>query len=79
MRRKASLVLLACAVFCAAPAPLVRWYAFPRLARIPANQYQDMVLPQGRRGGREEGRAGRNCAAAPCSAVAPRSPRSPGT
>ncbi|MFJ9866494.1 DUF3068 domain-containing protein [Streptomyces sp. NPDC101165] len=44
MRRKASLVLLACAVFFAALSPLLRWYAFPRLARIPANQYQDMVL-----------------------------------
>lgn len=44
MRRKASLVLPACAVFCAALAPLSRWYAFPRLARIPANQYQAMVL-----------------------------------
>ncbi|MFI1764930.1 DUF3068 domain-containing protein [Streptomyces sp. NPDC020800] len=44
MRRKASLVLLACAVFFAALSPLMRWYAFPRLARIPANQYQDMVL-----------------------------------
>ncbi|MEU0006220.1 DUF3068 domain-containing protein [Streptomyces sp. NPDC006314] len=44
MRRKASLFLLACAVFCAALSPLLRWYAFPRLARIPANQYQDMVL-----------------------------------
>ncbi|GAB1335057.1 hypothetical protein ACE1SV_16470 [Streptomyces sp. E-15] len=44
MRRKASLVLLACAVFCAALFPLLRWYAFPCLARIPPNQYQDMVL-----------------------------------
>ncbi|MFI5682698.1 DUF3068 domain-containing protein [Streptomyces sp. NPDC051636] len=44
MRRKAGLVLLACAVCCAALSPLLRWYAFPRLARIPANQYQDMVL-----------------------------------
>ncbi|MFI1361543.1 DUF3068 domain-containing protein [Streptomyces griseochromogenes] len=44
MRRKASLVLLACAVFFAALSPLMRWYAFPRLARIPANQYQDMVV-----------------------------------
>ncbi|MFE9447630.1 DUF3068 domain-containing protein [Streptomyces sp. NPDC006739] len=44
MRRKASLVLLACAVFCAALSPLLRWYAFPRLARIPAGQYQAMVL-----------------------------------
>lgn len=44
MRRKASLVLLACAVFFAALSPLLRWYAFPRVARIPGNQYQDMVL-----------------------------------
>ncbi|MER5514900.1 DUF3068 domain-containing protein [Streptomyces sp. NPDC002763] len=44
MRRKTSLVLLACAVFFAALSPLLRWYAFPRLAKIPANQYQDMVL-----------------------------------
>jgi hypothetical protein len=44
MRRKASLVLLAFAVLCAALSPLLRWYAFPRLAKIPAGQYQDMVL-----------------------------------
>ncbi|MFJ9727255.1 DUF3068 domain-containing protein [Streptomyces sp. NPDC101209] len=44
MRRKASLVLLAFAVFFAALSPLLRWYAFPRLAKIPAGQYQDMVL-----------------------------------
>ncbi|GAA0484783.1 DUF3068 domain-containing protein [Streptomyces olivaceiscleroticus] len=44
MRRKASLVLLAFAVFCAALAPLMRWYAFPRLAKIPPSQYQSMVL-----------------------------------
>jgi hypothetical protein len=44
MRRKASLVLLALAVCCAALSPLLRWYAFPRLAKIPADQYQDMVL-----------------------------------
>jgi hypothetical protein len=44
MRRKASLILLAFAVFFAALSPLLRWYAFPRLAKIPANQYQDMVL-----------------------------------
>ncbi|MFJ8789609.1 DUF3068 domain-containing protein [Streptomyces sp. NPDC102462] len=44
MRRKAGLVLLALAVFFAALSPLVRWYAFPRLAKIPPNQYQDMVL-----------------------------------
>ncbi|MFE7600904.1 DUF3068 domain-containing protein [Streptomyces sp. NPDC057494] len=44
MRRRASLVLLALAVFCAAMAPTLRWYAFPRLAKIPANQYQDTVL-----------------------------------
>ncbi|MBC9724636.1 DUF3068 domain-containing protein [Streptomyces sp. TRM68367] len=44
MRRKAGLVLLALAVFCAALSPLLRWYAFPRLAKIPAGHYQDMVL-----------------------------------
>lgn len=44
MRRKASLILLALAVFFAALSPLLRYYAFPRLAKIPANQYQDMVL-----------------------------------
>ncbi|MFE7856403.1 DUF3068 domain-containing protein [Streptomyces sp. NPDC057403] len=44
MRRKASLVLLAFAVFFAALSPLLRWYAFPRLAKIPAGQHQDMVL-----------------------------------
>ncbi|MFC4499144.1 MULTISPECIES: DUF3068 domain-containing protein [Streptomyces] len=44
MRRKASLVLLALAVFFAALSPLLRWYAFPRLAKIPPNEYQTMVL-----------------------------------
>ncbi|MEU2605839.1 DUF3068 domain-containing protein [Streptomyces albus] len=44
MRRRASLVLLAFAVFFAALAPLIRWYAFPRLAKIPPSQYQTMVL-----------------------------------
>lgn len=44
MRRRASLVLLAFAVFFAALSPLVRWYAFPRLAKIPPNQYQETVL-----------------------------------
>ncbi|SDN89240.1 Protein of unknown function [Streptomyces sp. cf386] len=44
MRRKAGLILLALAVFFAALSPLLRWYAFPRLAKIPAGQYQDMVL-----------------------------------
>ncbi|MEU5309846.1 DUF3068 domain-containing protein [Streptomyces sp. NPDC021562] len=44
MRRTASLVLLACAVFFAALSPLLRWYAFPRLAKIPANQYQAVVM-----------------------------------
>ncbi|MFF8658769.1 DUF3068 domain-containing protein [Streptomyces huasconensis] len=44
MRRKASLVLLALAVFCAAMSPLTRWYAFPRLAKIPPGQYQETVL-----------------------------------
>ncbi|MCQ4046127.1 DUF3068 domain-containing protein [Streptantibioticus rubrisoli] len=44
MRRKASLVLLGIAAFCTALSPLLRWYAFPRLARIPANEYQAVVL-----------------------------------
>ncbi|SDK10456.1 DUF3068 domain-containing protein [Streptomyces indicus] len=44
MRRKASLILLAFAVFFAALSPLLRFYAFPRLAKVPANQYQVMVL-----------------------------------
>ncbi|MFC6064584.1 DUF3068 domain-containing protein [Streptomyces ochraceiscleroticus] len=44
MRRKSSLVLLALAVFCTVLAPLTRWYAFPRLAKIPPSQYQEMVL-----------------------------------
>ncbi|MFE6283945.1 DUF3068 domain-containing protein [Streptomyces sp. NPDC057877] len=44
MRRKTALILLALAVFCAALSPLLRWYAFPRLAKIPPSQYQDMVL-----------------------------------
>ncbi|MFF4953658.1 DUF3068 domain-containing protein [Streptomyces chattanoogensis] len=44
MRRRASLVLLAFAVFFTALSPLMRWYAFPRLAKIPPDQYQDMVL-----------------------------------
>ncbi|MEU9334781.1 DUF3068 domain-containing protein [Streptomyces sp. NPDC048290] len=44
MRRTAGLILLALAVFFAALAPLTRWYAFPRLAKIPPGQYQTMVL-----------------------------------
>ncbi|MEU9307895.1 DUF3068 domain-containing protein [Streptomyces sp. NPDC048256] len=44
MRRKAGLILLALAVFFAALSPLLRWYAYPRLAKIPANEYQTMVL-----------------------------------
>jgi hypothetical protein len=44
MRRTSSLVLLALAVFFAALSPLIRWYAFPRLAKVPADQYQAVVL-----------------------------------
>ncbi|MFF7212140.1 DUF3068 domain-containing protein [Streptomyces sp. NPDC008238] len=44
MRRRSSLVLLSLAVFFTALSPLVRWYAFPRLAKIPAGQYQAVVL-----------------------------------
>ncbi len=44
MRRRASLVLLALAVFFTALSPLLRWYAFPRLVKIPPSQYQETVL-----------------------------------
>ncbi|MFD8467326.1 DUF3068 domain-containing protein [Streptomyces cyaneofuscatus] len=44
MRRRAGLVLLAFAVFFAALSPLLRWYSFPRLAKVPPNQYQEVVL-----------------------------------
>ncbi|KPI08553.1 Protein of unknown function DUF3068 [Actinobacteria bacterium OK074] len=44
MRRKASLILLALAVFFAALSPLLRWYAFPRLAKVPANDYETIVM-----------------------------------
>ncbi|MEV6649657.1 DUF3068 domain-containing protein [Streptomyces sp. NPDC051219] len=44
MRRRASLVLLAFAVFFTAMAPLLRWYMFARVVEIPASQYQEMVL-----------------------------------
>ncbi|MEU6951634.1 DUF3068 domain-containing protein [Streptomyces sp. NPDC045714] len=44
MRRRVGLVLLAFAVFFAALSPLLRWYAFPRLAKVPPNQYQEVVL-----------------------------------
>ncbi|MFI6283741.1 DUF3068 domain-containing protein [Streptomyces sp. NPDC051018] len=44
MHRRASLVLLAFAVFFAALSPLLRWYAFPRLAKIPPSQYQEVVM-----------------------------------
>ncbi|MEU2209555.1 DUF3068 domain-containing protein [Streptomyces hygroscopicus] len=44
MRRRASLVLLAFAVFFAALAPLLRWYGYPRLAKIPPSEYQTAVL-----------------------------------
>ncbi|WP_137990036.1 DUF3068 domain-containing protein [Streptomyces vilmorinianum] len=44
MRRRASLVLLSFAVFFAAMAPTLRWYVFPRVVKIPPNQYQEVVL-----------------------------------
>ncbi|WP_282795289.1 DUF3068 domain-containing protein [Streptomyces sp. CC224B] len=44
MRRKAGLVLLALAVFLAALAPLLRWYAYPRLVKVPPDRYETMVL-----------------------------------
>ncbi|MGW9249485.1 porin PorA family protein [Streptomyces badius] len=43
MRRRAGLVLLAFAVFFAALSPLLRWCAFPRLAKVPPSQYQEVV------------------------------------
>ncbi len=43
MRRRAGLVLLAFAVFFAALSPLLRWCAFPRLAKAPPSQYQEVV------------------------------------
>ncbi|MER6912847.1 DUF3068 domain-containing protein [Streptomyces sp. NPDC000594] len=44
MRRRASLVLLALAVLFATLSPLLRWYAFPRLAKVPPGQYQEVVM-----------------------------------
>ena len=44
MRRKASLVLLAFAVFCAALSPLMRWYAFPRLANEVNDHMPEYVV-----------------------------------
>ncbi|MET9217803.1 DUF3068 domain-containing protein [Streptomyces sp. NPDC008079] len=44
MRRKSSLVLLALAVFFATLAPMLRWYAYPRLAKVPPSEYQVAVL-----------------------------------
>ncbi|HEY3482100.1 MAG TPA: porin PorA family protein, partial [Streptomyces sp.] len=44
MRRKSSLVLLAFAVFLATLSPMLRWYAFPRLVKVPPSEYQVAVL-----------------------------------
>ncbi|MET9347171.1 DUF3068 domain-containing protein [Streptomyces termitum] len=44
MRRRASLVLLSVAVFLAAMAPTLRWYVFPRVAKVPSNEYQVVAL-----------------------------------
>ncbi len=41
MRRKDRLILLAFAVFFTALSPLMRWYAFPRLAKDPAQPVPD--------------------------------------
>ncbi|GAA0458518.1 DUF3068 domain-containing protein [Streptomyces stramineus] len=38
------MILLALAVFCAALSPLLRWYAYPRLAKVPAGRYEAVVL-----------------------------------
>ncbi|MEV4435365.1 DUF3068 domain-containing protein [Streptomyces sp. NPDC049585] len=44
MRRTASLVLLGLAAFFAALAPLLRYYAYPRLAEVPTGRYQSIVM-----------------------------------
>jgi hypothetical protein len=44
MRRRLSLVLVALAAFLAALGPLVRWYDYPRVVEVPANEYQTVVL-----------------------------------
>ncbi|GLF98557.1 DUF3068 domain-containing protein [Streptomyces yaizuensis] len=44
MRSRAGLVLLALAVFFTTLSPLLRWYAFPRLAKVPPGQYQEVVM-----------------------------------
>ncbi|NGN70351.1 DUF3068 domain-containing protein [Streptomyces sp. A7024] len=44
MHRKASLILLAFAVFAFTLSPLIRWYAFPKLVQIPQGRYQEAVL-----------------------------------
>ncbi|MEU0375001.1 DUF3068 domain-containing protein [Streptomyces sp. NPDC006283] len=44
MHRRGGLLLVALAVFFAVLSPLLRWYAFPRLAKMPAGHYQEMVL-----------------------------------
>lgn len=44
MQRRASLVLVALAAFLAVLGPLLRWYDYPRVVEVPANQYQAVVL-----------------------------------
>lgn len=44
MHRRAGLVLVALAAFLAAFGPLLRWYDYPRVVEVPANQYQAVVL-----------------------------------
>ncbi|MEY9966433.1 hypothetical protein ABIA33_004498 [Streptacidiphilus sp. MAP12-16] len=44
MHRRSSLLLVALAAFLAALGPLLRWYDYPRVVEVPANQYQVVVL-----------------------------------
>ncbi|MEZ0093137.1 DUF3068 domain-containing protein [Streptacidiphilus sp. EB129] len=44
MHRRSSLVLVALAAFLGALGPLLHWYVYPRVVKVPANQYQAVVL-----------------------------------
>ena len=44
MRRRSALALVALAAFLAVLGPLLRWYDYPRVVEVPANEYQTVVL-----------------------------------
>jgi len=44
MRRRSALALVAVAAFLAVLGPLLRWYDYPRVVEVPANEYQTVVL-----------------------------------